>query len=126
MAGIAGNAASARIAANIILEMAEWSLDIERGMEDDTEFADTWEANVSTIGKWSASIKGRWGTDGTQQLALQTAIIAGTSVALRLYVNGTNYYSGTAYPTKMSPGATVKGLVEIDVSFTGTGAIAYT
>lgn len=125
MAGITGTAASARIAANIILEMGEWSLDVERAIEDDTEFGDTWEAGVSTIGKWSASIKGRWGVDGTQQGLLQTGHLAGTTVALRLYVNASNYYSGNAYVTKISPSATVKGLVEIEYSFQGTGALAY-
>lgn len=126
MAGIAGNAASARIAANIILEMAEWSGDFERAIEDDTEFGDTWEAGVATVGKWSATIKGRWGADGTQQGALQTAHLAGTTVALRLYVNGSNYYSGNAYVVKQSPAANVKGLVEIEYGFQGTGALSYT
>lgn len=126
MAGIAGHAAAAKIGTDTILEMSEWSLDIERAMEDDTEFGDTWEAQVSTVGKWSGSVKGRWGATGTQQAAIQTAILAGTSIALRLYVNASNYYSGTAYPTKMSPAATVKGLVEVDISFTGTGALSYT
>lgn len=125
MAGIAGNAASAKIGTNIILEMNEWSADFERAIEDDTEFGDTWEAGVATIGKWAATIKGRWGIDGTQQLALQTAHLAGTTVALRLYVNASNYYSGNAYVTKISPGATVKGLVEVEFSFQGTGALAY-
>lgn len=125
MAGIAGNAASARIGANTILEMAEWSGDFERAIEDDTEFGDTWEAGVATIGKWSASVKGRWAIDGTQQLALQTAHLAGTTVALRLYVNAANYYSGSAYVTKISPGASVKGLVEVEFAFQGTGALAY-
>lgn len=126
MAGIAGNAASFKISTNIVLEMSEWSLDIERNVEDDTEFGDTWEAGVTTLGKWSGTVKGRWGADGTQQAAMQTAILNGTSIAARFYVNGSNYYSGTAYVTKQSPAATVGGLVEIEFGVTGTGALTYT
>lgn len=126
MAGIAGNAGSARIAANVILELSEWSVDIERGLEEDTEFADTWESNVATIGKWSGSLKGNWGADATQQGLLQSGHLAGTTIALRLYVNASNYYAGNCYITKMGPSATVKGLVEVSFDFTGTGALAYT
>lgn len=126
MAGIAGNAGSAKIGTSIILELSEWSADIERAIEDDTEFGDTWEASVATIGKGGGSLKGRWGADGTQQGALQTAVLNGTTVALRLYVNASNYYSGTAYITKLGPSATVKGLVEVEFSFQFTGAVTYT
>lgn len=126
MAGIAGNAAAAKIGTNTILEMGEWNADIERAVEDDTEFGDTWESGVATMGKGSGSMKGRWGADGTQQAAMQNAMLNGTTVALRLYVNASNYYSGTAYVTKVSPSATVKGLVEMEYGFQFTGAVTYT
>lgn len=126
MAGIAGYASAAKISTNTILEMGEWSLDVERGLEDDTEFGDSWEALVATIGKASGSMKGRWGADGTQQAAMQNAVLNGTTVALRLYVNASNYYSGTAYVTGFSPSATVKGLVEQEYKFQFTGAVTYT
>lgn len=106
--------------------MSEWSLDIERAVEDDTEFGDTWDANIATVGKFSGTVKGRWGADGTQQGALQTAILNGSTVAARFYVNASNYYSGTVYVTKMSPAANVKGLVEVEYGVTGTGALTYT
>jgi hypothetical protein len=126
VAGVAGYAASAKIGANIILEMNEWSADIERAIEEDTEFGDAWESGVATVGKGAGSIKGNWDMTGTQQAALQTACLNGTTVSLRLYTDSTHYYSGSAYITKVSPGATVKGLVTVDVSFQFTGTVSYT
>lgn len=126
MAGIAGNAASFKLSTSIVLEMGEWSLDLERATEEDTEFGDTWESVVSTLGKASASVKGRWDMTGTQQAALQTALLNGTTITPRLYTDSTHYYSGTAYVTKITPSANVKGLVEVDVSIQFTGAVTYT
>ena len=125
MPGIAGNAASFRLTAAIVLEMAEWSLDVERAIEDDTEFGDTWEAGVPTLGKAGGSVKGRWGVDGTQQLAMQNAMLNGTTVAARFYVNAANYYSATCYVTKIGPAAQVKGLVEVEYTLQATGAVTY-
>jgi hypothetical protein len=126
VAGLAGYSAAAKIGTNTILEMGEWSLDVERNIEDDTEFGDSWESGVATLGKWSGSVKGRWDMAGTQQAACQTALLNGTTIALRLYATGSLYYSGNAYITKITPSATVSGLVEVELSFQGTGALSYT
>jgi predicted secreted protein len=127
MAAIAGYNGSFRIAANAVGDITEFSLDIERGIEADTAFGDSWDTQVQTLKRWSGTAKGFWRVDSdTYQLALQTALLNGTDAAIRLYPDSDSYYSGNAVIGNISTGATVDGLVEVEFSFTGNGALTLT
>lgn len=127
MAALAGLSGSVKVGTNTVAEIAEWSLDIGLDTSDVSAFGDSWKRFVAGLRSWSGSATGRWDmTDTNGQVALQNAILNGTTVTLRLYVNGTNYYSGTAYITGGSESASVSGTVDVDFSFTGTGALSYT
>ena len=127
MAALAGLSGSVKIGSNTVAEVAEWSLDVGLDTADVSAFGDSWKRYVAGLRSWSGSFTGRWDmTDTNGQAALQTAILNGTTVALRLYVDATKYYSGTAFITGSSPSATVSGTVDVDFSFTGTGSLSYT
>ena len=49
----------------------------------------------------------------------------GTTVAVRFYINSTNYYSGSAF-VQASITAAENGLVTVSYTFTGNGALTYT
>lgn len=124
---IAGKSAHANIAGNQITDIGEWTLNIENDLQDVTEFGDTWKSRISGLLDATGSFSGRWDVGSTQQAACQTAMLAGTSIALRLYVNAaTNYYSGTAFLKSQVPKATVSGTVEIEWAFEIDGALSYT
>lgn len=127
MAGVLrGNAASIRVAADAILECQNWSLDISQETVDTTSFGDTFRESTPTFATWSATAKGNYDiTDTTGQLALHTAVLAGSLVAdIRFYVDSTNYYHGGAY-VSAAISAAVDGIVEINWTFAAASALTY-
>lgn len=123
MAIMAGNAGAFKIGANTVAEMDEWTLDISTGLEETQAFGDTWKERTSTIKEWSGSASGRFDdTDTNGHVAMNTAFLAGTVVACRFYVDGTNYYSGNAF-VQASINAPENGVITVSYSLTGSGAL---
>lgn len=123
---IAGKGGKVVVGTATVAEVGEWSLDINSEMLETTKFLDDWKSFIAGLKDWSGSFSGRWDmTDTTGQKALQDAILGGTSVTLKLYVNGTNYYTGTAFISTESPSAGVDGLVEVSFDVQGSGALTY-
>lgn len=124
---IAGKAGKVMIAAATVAKVSSWSLDISSDMLDDTALGDSWKGFISGLNEWSGSLDCKFAvhTDTTGQKALQDAILGGTSVAIKLYVNATNYYSGTAFLSGMSPEDPVDDVVTISFDFQGSGALTY-
>ncbi len=109
-----------------VAEIDQWSLDVDAKLLETTKFGDTWEGKIPGVKSWSGKASGRWDmSDTTGQKALQDALLGGTTVSLKLYTNATNSYSGTALVKAISTKAAVGGLIEVDFSFEGTGALTY-
>lgn len=126
MAVLAGNGGSVKLTTNTVAELDTWSLDIGQGLAKTHAFGDTWEEQTATVRNWTASAAGRFDyTDTNGQTALVTALLAGTSVSLRLYTSGSTYWSGTAF-VAANIGAEENGVVNVSYSFTGSGALTYT
>ncbi len=127
MAGLAGKAGSIKLTTNTIAEVQDWSLDIGTDMMEDTALLNDWKSFVAGLKEWSASAESSWAvaTDTNGQTAAQAAFLAGTTVEVRLYVDGTNYYSGNAYITGLSVSTEVSGIVTASWDFQGTGELSY-
>lgn len=126
MATLAGNAGAFKIGTNTVAELDQWSLDISPGLEETQAFGDTWKERTLTLKDFSGSASGRLDISDTNgHVALQTAFLAGTVVACRFYVNGTNYYSGNAF-VQPSINTPENGLVTVSYTLTGSGALTYT
>ena len=126
MAVLAGTAGSFRISTNTVAELYTWTLDVSTGLEETQAFGDTWKERTATIRDWSGTATGRFdNTDTNGHVAINTAFLAGTTVACRFYINGTNYYSGSAF-VQASIGASENGLVTANYTFTGNGSLSYT
>jgi len=126
MAVMVGNAAAFKLGTNTVAEMDNWSLDVSTNLEETQAFGDTWKERTSTIKEWSGSASGRLDTSDTNgHVALKTAFLAGSTVSARFYVDGTNYYSGTAY-VQASFSAPENGIITANYTITGTGALSYT
>lgn len=111
-----------------VAEVKNWSVEPGADMLDTTTQGSDWKTFIAGLKEWSGSIEGNWtvNTDTNGQKALQDAYLNGTSVSLKLYVNATNYYSGTAFIKNLSVEDSVEDLVNVSFEFQGSGALAYT
>jgi predicted secreted protein len=126
MAVLAGNAGSFRLTTNTVAEIDNWTMDVSTGLEETQAFGDTWRERTATIRDWSGTASGRFDpADTNGHAALSTAALGGTTVTGRFYINGTNYYSGTAF-VQASLAAAENGLITVSYTFTGSGALSYT
>ncbi len=124
---IAGKGGKINIATNQIGDIASWSLDIGSDMLDTTVLGVNWKTFIQGLKEWSASCDGFWKVDSDTngQTAMQTAYLNGTTIAVRLYVNSTNYYSGDAYVTSFSVEDAVDDTVNVTFELQGTGTLGY-
>lgn len=127
MTALAGIGGAFKVGTNTVAEVDKWSLDIAAELLETQSFGDTWKEKIAGLKEWSASGEGRWDmTDTAGQKALQDAILGGTTVAVRFYVDADTYYSGNAFVKQVSPGAELNGTVDVSFSLEGTGALTYT
>lgn len=127
MAAIAGKGGSAKIGANAIAEVTSWSMDISADMLDSTSLGDSWREFVAGLNGATGSVEVKWDipNDADGQTALQNAILNGTTVTLNLYVNASNYYSGSAYVSSLSVEDPVEDLVTATFEAQFTGEVTY-
>ena len=85
-----------------------------------------------TFKDWSMSATGYWDPDDTLgQVALETAMIAGTQVTVKFYPSATSgtpttgdvYYTGNGYITGYPINTSFENLVEISLTIEGDGAL---
>lgn len=124
---IAGKGGKLGLGAAVVSDISSWSLDLGLDTLDVTSFGDEWKKFISGLKEWSASAEGFFSihTDTDGQKALQDAFLAGTEVTLKLNVNNTNFYSGSAYITGLSVEDPVDDTVSVSFEFQGTGALTY-
>lgn len=127
MTALAGTGGAFKVSTNTVAEIDKWSLDIGAELLEVQAFGDSWKEKIAGLKEWSCSGEGRWDmTDTAGQKALQDALLGGTTVAVRLYVDSDTYYSGNAFVKQISPGAELGGTVDVSFQLEGTGALTYT
>lgn len=108
-----------------VSNLNSWTLDANFEMLDTTSFGEAWNTNTPGVGAWTGSATGLYNDDDTNgQAALETAFLAKTAITLKLYVDSTNYYTGSAWIDKLNIGDDAKGLCKVTFSFTGNGALS--
>ena len=92
-----------------------------------TALGDDWKNYITGLKEWSASSEGDYEVpvDTEGQAALQDAFLNGTTVTLKLFVDGKNYYTGEAYINSLSIEDPVDDVVSISIECTGTGALSF-
>lgn len=126
MAVLLGRAGKVMVASATVAEIDEWTVQTTPEIKDVFAFGDTTKRKQPTILEWSGTFKGKFdNTDTNGQLALITAGLAMSSVAIKLYVDGTHYWSGTAY-LGLAQDAKADDFVNASYTLTGSGALTYT
>ncbi len=124
---IAGKSGKLGLGTSTVVDVSSWSLELGADTLDVTALGGDWKMFIAGLKEWSASAEGFYSvhTDTTGQKALQDAYLNSTTVSLKLYVNTTNYYSGSAYISGLSVEDPVDDTVSISFEFQGTGILAY-
>lgn len=110
-------------AATTLTEAAEWTIDVDFDLSDDTAFGDSWKTNLKGMMGWSGSMAGNF---DTAQANVFTAATATSTVNLYLYPDRSTtgrYYYGTIWP-KLSVTVNKDGTAKFSGSFTGDGQLA--
>lgn len=132
MAAVAGYGGKVAVGANDVAQVRNWNADIQREEVDTTHMNDGaggWRSFISGLGAGTGSMDLNWDmTDTNGQKVLQNAVLSPptTPPTVKLYVDGTHYYSGSVIVTNVSPSVGVDGLAEASINFRFTGAVSYT
>jgi len=124
-----GRNASVKILTDTITDVYNWSIDKTANPIEEPVFGnDGWARTLGTgVNKWSGSfdaIKSLTDTNG--QTALDAAWEAGTVVSgIRFYLDGTYYYSGSAYITGTSESTNPEDVDRVNYTFSGDGQLSY-
>lgn len=131
MAAHVGIEGVVKLGANAVALVTGFSADIAHEMVDITTLTDVAKKSLPA-GKysWSAQCECLWDeTDTNGQLALESALLAGTSVVLNLYpegaTTGDKYLTGNAYVNSMGIAVSDGAAIKRTVSFTGDGALTF-
>lgn len=110
-----------------VVGIKNWSLDLSLDTLDTTCLGDDWKNYTTGLKEWSASGDGDYvvPTDAEGQAALQEAFLSGDQVTVKLFVDGKNCYTGTAFISSLSIEDPVDDVVSISIEFTGTGELTF-
>lgn len=111
-----------------VVGIKNWSLELSLETLETTALGDDWKNYITGLKEWTASSEGDYSVpkDTEGQETLQNAFLSGTTVSLKLYVNGSSYYGGTAIINSMSIEDPVDDVVSISIEFTGNGELTFT
>ena len=132
MAVVRGYGGDVKVGEKSVAEVRNWNADIQREELDATHMdpsGDGWREYKTGLGSGTGSMDLNWDmTDANGQVVLQNAVLnpPATPPTVKLYVDGTHYYSGKIIVTNVSPSVGVDGLAEATINFRFTGAISFT
>ena len=122
MATVAGKIGKVQLGAVTVAEIDDWTYNPSADVLETTAFGATSKTRVAGLMDNSGSFKGRLDTTDTNgQIALRTALLAGTVVALNLFTDATHAYRGNAILKGAPAKSGVATLVEVQYDFMGTG-----
>ena len=127
VAGKNGKVVVGASASKKVVGIKNWSLELSLDTLETTALGDDWKNYITGLKEWSASSEGDYEVpvDTEGQKALQDAFLNGTTVTVKLYVDGTNYYQGEAYINSLSIEDPVDDVVSISIEFKGTVALTF-
>lgn len=129
---VAGYGGVAKIGSNAIAQVKQWELPLAADMYDVSVMGTVWKQNLPGLIGSDAKVDMFFDlTDTNGQVAMQNAIINGTSVTLNLLTSNAqsavvHTYSGTAFVKSFDVKDVVNGAEELAVTLVFSGTISYT
>lgn len=125
MATHTGSEGTIKVSSTTVGELRSYSLEQTADTIEDTSMGDTNRTYKSALKGWSGSASLFFDEADAGQLLL----VLGTEIALKVYPEGASsgdkYYYGDAIITGSNISASFDGMVEAEVTFTGTGALTF-
>jgi len=125
MATHTGSEGLIKVGNTTVGELRSYSLEQTADTIEDTSMGDSTRTYKSALKGWSGSASLFFDEADAGQLLL----VLGTSIALKVYPEGASsgdkYYYGDAIITGSNISASFDGLVEAEVTFTGTGTLTF-
>lgn len=126
MATHTGSEGLIKIGNDTLGELRSYSLETTGDTIEDTSMGDSARTYKAGLTAWSGTASLYFDEADTAQ----TALTVGSTITIKVAFEGTSsgdkYYEGSAIVTGKSVSASFDGLVESELSFTGTGALALT
>ena len=123
MATHTGSEGTIKVATTVVGELRSYTLEQTADTIEDTSMGDTSRTYKSALKGWSGSASLFFDEADAGQLLL----VLGSSVAIKVYPEGAStgdkYYYGDAIITGSNISASFDGMVEAEVTFTGTGLL---
>ena len=123
MATHTGSEGTIKVSTTVVGELRSYTLEQTADTIEDTSMGDTSRTYKSALKGWSGSASLFFDEADAGQLLL----VLGTSIALKVYPEGASsgdkYYYGDAIITGSNISASFDGMVEAEVTFTGTGTL---
>lgn len=110
----------------VIAKLTDWSISLQAADLDQTALGDDWEDSVPGIKSWTAKVNGYYvaDQDTTGQMALQNALLNGTSPVMQFQLaQGRGYYEGTLNVTGIDVAESNKALATFAGTFKGRGPL---
>jgi predicted secreted protein len=123
MATHTGSEGTIKVATTTVGELRSYTLEQTADTIEDTSMGDTSRSYKNALKGWSGSASLFFDEADAGQILL----VLGTEIALKVYPEGASsgdkYYYGQAIITGSNISASFDGMVEAEITFTGTGAI---
>ena len=124
MATHTGSEGLIKIANDTLGELRSYSLETTGDTIEDTSMGDSARTYKAGLTAWSGTASLYFDEADTAQ----TALTVGSTITIKVAFEGTSsgdkFYEGSAIVTGKSVSASFDGLVESEISFTGTGALS--
>ena len=124
LSGTAGSVVYMTGGTTVVGEIKEWSANFRLNVVDATAFGDNWEKYIPSIKGMTGSFSGNWDNNDTAQAAIRSAMLGGSAIALRLYLDDSQYYNvGTAYVTGENIAISNDGKADTSFDFQSSGEV---
>ncbi len=116
------------VGSTLVTFIDTWNSTTAVSTDESTAFGDDWEKHVATVKNWNASFSGTLDRADANQAILLDQLEDGAlaSTVVRLGLDASNYWEGSAIVENMSIDSSVKGLVKLSGSLKGTAEKTWT
>lgn len=106
--------------------ISNWSVEETRDVVEITQLGSKSKEIMPSLLYWTASAEGAADFSNGAQQSLRKAMVDGTSVKVRFYLDKDTYLDGTAYVTAFSVNISAEDKGGVSISLTGNGELKLT